>query len=343
MDYAKLYETMERKRREGENLSFPFLVQTGGGKMYYVWFSFDVTGNMNTGAFVHINKITILREDNTTRSVSAAFDTPYLFDPNNRENRMEYLRKLVLLQDSFSEEEMNHLLQDYGMKSLFHAFQCVRNYVRTHESELIKTKEDEVSDRSEKIKAAAEKLMASVNSRKTGNAEIRSSIEKALTDKEEMDILGDQWSQFKAVEILQQLAGKTQAQQPYVQPSGRFCPAPAQMAHAESVQEDPMVTIGKLKQLLDAGLISQQKYDEKVKSEKIKAAAEKSMSSVNSQKAGTAEIRTSIEKALTAKEEMEILGDQWSKFKAAEMLQQLAGKTPDQKPEQQNGNESGNS
>ncbi len=60
---------------------------------------------------------------------------------------------------------------------------------------------------------------------------------------------------------------QVQAQQPFAPSSGRFGQAPAQGAPgapAAPAAEDPMETLSKLKKMLDAGLIPQQKYDEKV-------------------------------------------------------------------------------
>ncbi len=163
MDYLKLYDTVENKRLEEEKQSFPFLVQTGGGKTHYAWFSFDVTGNVRTGTFVHISRITVLLDDEkSSRSASVAFDVPFLYDPENCEKYMEYLQQVVQLQDHFSEEAMNHLLQDYGMKPFFHAFQCVRNYVRTHAADLLAANAEEIRAKEEKINAAMEKLLSGI-------------------------------------------------------------------------------------------------------------------------------------------------------------------------------------
>lgn len=143
MEAARLYEIIEKKRREGENMSFPFLVRTGENTIRYVWFAFNAAGNVNTGAFVHISRIMVLRHDNEPLPFPAGFTVPYLTDQSSQGNYMEYLQKLTELEDRFSEEEMNRLLQDYGMKPLFQACQCVRNYVRTHEKELLRKEETE--------------------------------------------------------------------------------------------------------------------------------------------------------------------------------------------------------
>ena len=132
--------------------------------------------------------------------------------------------------------------------------------------------------------------------------EYRAKVENAFADAGVMNALGDRWQQQQAVNILGSLANnpgaggagaamgagmgmgigaggaiaslanaafapitqQTPAQQPYVQPSGRFSQASAQPAQAAPAQEDPMATLGKLKQMLDAGLIPQEKYDAKV-------------------------------------------------------------------------------
>lgn len=189
MDYLKLYDIVEYKRLEDEKLSFPFLVQTGSGKTHYAWFAFSVTGNVNTGTFVHISKITVLQEDEkTSRSVSVSYDTPFLIDLDNRERYMEYLQQVVKLQDHFNEEEMNKMLQDYGMKPFFHAFQCVRNYIRTHTAEL--TVPDN-RDEAEEIKATAEKLLASLSKQKNVSDETRAIIEKSIAAKKQETISGE--------------------------------------------------------------------------------------------------------------------------------------------------------
>lgn len=53
-----------------------------------------------------------------------------------------------------------------------------------------------------------------------------------------------------------------QPQQP--QPSGRFTQTGAAAASQQNTSEDPVATLSKLKQMLDAGLIDQSKYDAKV-------------------------------------------------------------------------------
>lgn len=130
--------------------------------------------------------------------------------------------------------------------------------------------------------------------------EYRAIVEKAYAQSGAMGALGDRWMQQQAVNILGDLANnpgaggagaamgagmgmgigagsafaslaqqafqpivqQPQPQQPYVQPSGRFSQAPAQAAPAA---EDPMATLGKLKQMLEAGLVTQEQYDAKVK------------------------------------------------------------------------------
>ncbi len=132
--------------------------------------------------------------------------------------------------------------------------------------------------------------------------EYRDRVEKAMADKGVMNILGDRWAQQQAVNILDHVATNpggagsgaamgagmgmgigagsafasiaqqafqpmTQQplQQPYVQPSGRFtsAPAPAPAAQPAPAAEDPLAVLGKLKKLLDAGLISEQEYNDK--------------------------------------------------------------------------------
>ena len=132
--------------------------------------------------------------------------------------------------------------------------------------------------------------------------EYRDRVEKAMADKGVMNILGDRWAQQQAVNILDHVATNpggagsgaamgagmgmgigagsafasiaqqafqpmTQQplQQPYVQPSGRFtsAPAPAPAAQPAPAADDPLAVLGKLKKLLDAGLISEQEYNDK--------------------------------------------------------------------------------
>ena len=203
MDHLILYKTIEMKRREDENLSFPFLVQTASGKIHYVWFSFEVTGNVKTGTFVHINEITVLQEDEKTpRSASVAFDMPFLFDPDNRERYAEYLQQVVQMEDHFSEEAMNRLLQDYGMKPFFHAFQCVRNYVRTHEKDLVASTDEGIRAREEKNKAVAEKLIARFVKQKTAGDENRAVTGEWAETEEKTDRSGSRRTQEQALRIM---------------------------------------------------------------------------------------------------------------------------------------------
>ena len=123
----------------------------------------------------------------------------------------------------------------------------------------------------------------------------------AQADKAVMGILGDDWGRQQAANILSELASNpgaggvaaagagmgmgigaagafgsmaqqmftpmtnsfAQQQQPPVQsaPSGRFTQQSA--AQTQSAAEDPMEVLGKLKKLLDAGLIEQAEYDAK--------------------------------------------------------------------------------
>lgn len=125
----------------------------------------------------------------------------------------------------------------------------------------------------------------------------------AQADKAVMGILGDDWGRQQAANILSDLAKNpgaggvaaagagmgmgigagsafgsmaqqmfapmtnsyTQPQQPPVQstPSGRFTQQSAAPARTQAATEDPMEVLGKLKKLLDAGLIEQTEYDAK--------------------------------------------------------------------------------
>lgn len=125
----------------------------------------------------------------------------------------------------------------------------------------------------------------------------------AQADKAVMGILGDDWGRQQAANILSDLANNpgaggvaaagagmgmgigagsafgsmaqqmfapmtnsfAQPQQPPIQstPSGRFTQQSAAPAQTQSTTEDPMEVLGKLKKLLDAGLIEQAEYDAK--------------------------------------------------------------------------------
>lgn len=135
MDYLKLYRIVEKKRFNTERFSYPFLVRLQSDNTRYAWFSYAVHGNSTTGIYVHISKILVLKPDEEIVVFPSAFDIPFMADKNQDGFYMEYLQKLTALEEHFSEEEMNHLWQDYSMRPLFHAFQCVRNYVRTHYKE----------------------------------------------------------------------------------------------------------------------------------------------------------------------------------------------------------------
>lgn len=136
MDYLYLYNLVERKRYEDENFSFPFLVKLENGSIYYSWFAFELVGSRQTGVFVHISRVLVLKKDEQIISYPTSFDVPCIVDTESKENLMAYLQSLTNLEGDFDEEKMNHMLQDYGMKPFFHAFQCVRNYVKTHYKEV---------------------------------------------------------------------------------------------------------------------------------------------------------------------------------------------------------------
>lgn len=125
----------------------------------------------------------------------------------------------------------------------------------------------------------------------------------AQADKAVMGILGDDWGRQQAANILSDLANNpgaggvaaagagmgmgigvgsafgsmaqqmfapmtnsfAQPQQPPIQstPSGRFTQQSAAPAQTQAATEDPMEVLGKLKKLLDAGLIEQAEYDAK--------------------------------------------------------------------------------
>ena len=132
MDHLRLYRIIEQNRYEDEHFSFPFLVHLENGENVFSWFSYELFGNISSGVYIHIEKIMVIRSDEHIITYPACFDMPYLLDAKNEEKYMEYLETLMPMQNNFSEEKMNSLLQDFGMKPLFHAFQCVRNYIKTH-------------------------------------------------------------------------------------------------------------------------------------------------------------------------------------------------------------------
>ncbi|MCM1437661.1 MAG: SPFH domain-containing protein [Roseburia sp.] len=118
-------------------------------------------------------------------------------------------------------------------------------------------------------------------------------IRKAQADKGAMDILGDDWGKQQASEILRGLANNkgaggvtvmgaglgagvaaggvfnSMAQQmfePMAKPtetSGKYLPTDGDAAYAQAGAPDPVEALGKLKKMLDAGLITQSEYDAK--------------------------------------------------------------------------------
>lgn len=179
--------------------------------------------------------------------------------------------------DEFSEiiePFMQEILEDYGLR-------CVKFVVAA-----IDIDDDELRRRYDEIGMDAIAKMRG-----------------AQADKAVMGILGDDWGRQQAANILSDLAKNpgaggvaaagagmgmgigagnafgsmaqqmfapmtnpyAQPQQPPLQtaPSGRFTQQSAVSPQAQSTAEDPMEVLGKLKRLLDAGLIEQAEYDAK--------------------------------------------------------------------------------
>lgn len=177
--------------------------------------------------------------------------------------------------DEFSETIepfMQETLEDYGLR-------CVRFTVAALDIE-----DDELRRRYDEIGMdAIAKLRA------------------AQADKGVLDILGGDWTRVQGLDVLKDLANNSGAggiaaagagmglgigaagafgaiaqqvfspiqnppgqQQPAAQPSGRFIQQGAQAA-PPAKEDDPMAVLGKLKQMLEAGLISQEQYDAKAK------------------------------------------------------------------------------
>lgn len=179
--------------------------------------------------------------------------------------------------DEFSEiiePFMQEILEDYGLR-------CVKFVVAA-----IDIDDDELRRRYDEIGMDAIAKMRG-----------------AQADKAVMGILGDDWGRQQAANILSDLAKNpgaggvaaagagmgmgigagnafgsmaqqmfapmtnpyAQPQQPPVQtaPSGRFTQQSAVSPQTQSTAEDPMEVLGKLKRLLDAGLIEQAEYDAK--------------------------------------------------------------------------------
>lgn len=179
--------------------------------------------------------------------------------------------------DEFSEiiePFMQEILEDYGLR-------CVKFVVAA-----IDIDDDELRRRYDEIGMDAIAKMRG-----------------AQADKAVMGILGDDWGRQQAANILSDLAKNpgaggvaaagagmgmgigagnafgsmaqqmfapmtnpyAQPQQPPIQtaPSGRFTQQSAAPAQPQSTAEDPMEVLGKLKRLLDAGLIEQAEYDAK--------------------------------------------------------------------------------
>lgn len=179
--------------------------------------------------------------------------------------------------DEFSEiiePFMQEILEDYGLR-------CVKFVVAA-----IDIDDDELRRRYDEIGMDAIAKMRG-----------------AQADKAVMGILGDDWGRQQAANILSDLANNpgaggvaaagagvgmgigagsafgsmaqqmfapmtnpaTQLQQSPIQstPSGRFTQQSAVSAQTQSTKEDPVEVLGKLKKLLDAGLIEQVEYDAK--------------------------------------------------------------------------------
>lgn len=179
--------------------------------------------------------------------------------------------------DEFSETiepYMQEILEDYGLR-------CVRFVVAA-----IDIDDDELRRRYDEI-----------------GMDAIAKMRNAQADKAVMGIMGDDWGKQQAANILTELAKNpgaggvaaagagmgmgigagsvfgsmaqqmftpmansfAQPQQPPVQPtpSGRFTQQSAAPAPAQPAAEDPMEVLGKLKKLLNAGLIEQAEYDAK--------------------------------------------------------------------------------
>ena len=130
IDFAKLYRTMEMRRADNQLFSYPFIVELQNKDKIVVWFSYKITGKNQDSLFTHVSSIYTVDSSENITQMTVAFDVPFIFSEKPKASYTEYTQSLEQLYLTFSEEEMNALLQEKAYQPLFKAYQAVRSYLR---------------------------------------------------------------------------------------------------------------------------------------------------------------------------------------------------------------------
>ena len=139
---------------EGKKYSYPYLVRMPDDTFRTIWFSYKTADLPNGTSLVRVDRIFTLADgQDEPEKINAVLDIPANQPGPCAKPLDEYCADLVRLSVSFSETEMNHLLQDCADKRLFNAYQGVRGYLR----EIYKTNQKRKEEFDRKRKNMTEK------------------------------------------------------------------------------------------------------------------------------------------------------------------------------------------
>lgn len=130
MEIDKLVPIIEKHRIDNQSFSLPFVVQSSEGKLYIVWFSFEITKEKGEDWVNRIDYVYILDPNEHLKKYAVTLEAPSSFDNNPPAMYSEYLPELAEIITNYSEKRMDNLFYEKGYKPLFASYIIAKEFVK---------------------------------------------------------------------------------------------------------------------------------------------------------------------------------------------------------------------
>ena len=130
MEIDRLVSIIEERRIDNQTFSLPFIVQSGEGKLFIVWFSFEISKDEGEDWISSIDYVYILDPNEHLKKYAVTLEAPAGFDNTPPALYSEYLPELTEIMAGYSEKAMDNLFLEKGYKPLFASYDKVKDFVK---------------------------------------------------------------------------------------------------------------------------------------------------------------------------------------------------------------------
>lgn len=130
MDLEQLENIIEKRRKQNQNFSLPFIVKSDSGRIYISWFSYEISRSENEDWMSYIDLIFILDSNEHINKYAVSMATSACFDIVPPALYCEYIPELKKIYANFSEEKMDSLFEEKAYKPLFNSYIKAKEFVQ---------------------------------------------------------------------------------------------------------------------------------------------------------------------------------------------------------------------